>query len=57
MSLQHTKAFVEGKNKKERLQWCVSMLDKQTLPNEPKFLEMENIIHMDEKWFNTTSKI
>jgi hypothetical protein len=32
------------------------MLDKRTLPNEPKFLEMENIIHMDEKWFNTISK-
>jgi hypothetical protein len=32
------------------------MLDEQTLSNEPKFREMYNIIHMDEKWFNTTSK-
>jgi hypothetical protein len=32
------------------------MLDERTLPNEPKFCEMYNIIHMDEKWFNTTSK-
>jgi hypothetical protein len=32
------------------------MLDQQMLPNEPKFIEMYNIIHMDEKWFNITSK-
>jgi hypothetical protein len=32
------------------------MLDEQTLPNEPMFREMKSIIHMDEKWFNTTSK-
>jgi hypothetical protein len=32
------------------------MLDQRTLPHEPKFRTMENIIHMDEKWFNTTSK-
>jgi hypothetical protein len=31
------------------------MLDEDTLPNEPKFRDMYNIIHMDEKWFNTTS--
>ena len=43
-------------NKKDRLRWCLSMLDRRTLPNEPKFIEMHNIIHMDEKWFNTTSK-
>jgi len=54
--LQHTKAFVDGNNKKDRLRWCLSMLDHRTLPNEPKFIEMHNIIHMDEKWFNTTSK-
>jgi hypothetical protein len=43
-------------NKNDRLRWCLFMLDEQTLPNEPKFREMYNIIHMDEKWFNTTSK-
>ena len=32
------------------------MLDHRTLPNEPKFIEMDNIIHMDEKFFNLTSK-
>jgi hypothetical protein len=28
------------------------MLDPSTLPNSPKFIEIENIIHIDEKWFN-----
>jgi hypothetical protein len=32
------------------------MLDQRTLPHDPKFRAMENIIHMDKKWFNTTSK-
>jgi hypothetical protein len=32
------------------------MLDHRTLPNELRFIEMHNIIHMDEKWFNITSK-
>jgi hypothetical protein len=32
------------------------MLDPQTLPNEPKFIDVENIIHLDEKWYYTTKK-
>jgi hypothetical protein len=32
------------------------MLDQTTLPNSPKFSEMDNIIHIDEKWFNATKK-
>jgi hypothetical protein len=32
------------------------MLDPQTLPNEPKFIDMENIIHLDEKWYYATKK-
>jgi transposase-like protein len=50
------KPLLREDNKKDRLRWCLSMLDERTLPNEPKFREMYNIIHMDEKWFNTTSK-
>jgi len=50
------KPLLREENEKERLLWCVSMLDHRTLPNEPKFIEMINIIHMDEKWFNITSK-
>jgi transposase-like protein len=50
------KPLLRDENKKERLRWCLSMLDERTLPNEPMFREMKNIIHMDEKWFNNTSK-
>ena len=50
------KPLLTDDHKKTRLRWCVSMLDHRTLPNEPKFIEMDNIIHMDEKFFNLTSK-
>ncbi|EEE52153.1 hypothetical protein OsJ_33993 [Oryza sativa Japonica Group] len=50
------KPYLKEANKKERLRWCVGMLDHRTLPNNPKFIEMENIIHIDEKWFNATKK-
>jgi hypothetical protein len=32
------------------------MLEQSTLPNNPKFKEIKNIIHIDEKWFNGTIK-
>ena len=50
------KPLLKEENKKSRLQWCLSMLDPHTLPNEPKFVDMRNIVHIDEKWFNTTKK-
>ena len=48
------KPLLKEGNKKDRLRWCICMLDQRTLPNEPKFIDMENIIHLDEKWYNTT---
>ena len=33
-----------------------SMLDEETLPHDPKFKYIDNIIHVDEKWFNMTKK-
>jgi hypothetical protein len=42
-------------NKIQRLQFCVSMLDEnfdEKLPS--KFKEMDDIVHMDEKWFDMT---
>jgi hypothetical protein len=50
------KPLLTEQNKRDRLKWCLKILDQWTLPHEPKFCTMENIIHMDEKWFNTTSK-
>ena len=50
------KPYLKEENKKERLRWCVSMLEQHTLQTQPKFKEMKNIIHQDEKWFNGTRK-
>jgi hypothetical protein len=47
---------LKEENKKDRLRWCVTMLDPSTLPNNPKFRIMKNIIPADEKWFNGTRK-
>ena len=46
------KPYLRDDNKKARLQYCVSMIDGGTL----QFIDMKNIIHIDEKWFNTTKK-
>lgn len=43
-------------NKKARLRFCISMLDSATIPHDPTFLGMYNIIHIDEKWFYMTKK-
>lgn len=32
------------------------MLNPSTLPNNLEFIQMKNIIHIDEKWFNGTKK-
>jgi AraC-like DNA-binding protein len=50
------KPYLKEPNKKQRLQFCISMLYPSTLANDPKFLEMYNIIHIDEKWFYITRK-
>lgn len=46
--------YLKEENKLKRLQFALSMLDPSTLANNPKFIEMKNIIHSDEKWFNGT---
>jgi len=46
------KPYLRDDNKKARLQYCLSMLDAGRL----QFIDMKNIIHSDEKWFNTTKK-
>lgn len=57
---RHTNAIKPGlteENKKKRLEFCLSMLDKNSLPIEPKFIDMYNIVHIDEKWFYMTKKM
>lgn len=50
------KPYLKEANKKQRLEFCVSMLDVATLNAEPRFIDMQNIVHIDEKWFNATMK-
>lgn len=50
------KPYLKEANITSRLQFCFSMLDKNSLPHEPKFVDMYNIIHIDEKWFYMTKK-
>jgi hypothetical protein len=50
------KPYLRQANKKARLQFCTSMFDQQSLQDRPTFKDMRNIIHLDEKRFNTTQK-
>jgi hypothetical protein len=51
-----SRPYLKEENKQARLRWVLSKLDASTLPNNPKFKNMKNIIHSDEKWFNGTQK-
>jgi hypothetical protein len=52
------KPALKEKNKMDRLQVCMSMLDETTVVDArgPSFGNMHNIVHIDEKWFNMTKK-
>ncbi|WOG92649.1 hypothetical protein DCAR_0311923 [Daucus carota subsp. sativus] len=50
-----TKPFLTEENKKNRLQFCLSMLDKESL-QDLKFADRFNIVHIDEKWFDLSKK-
>jgi len=51
------KPYLKPANKIDRLKFCISMLDQGTLSNAmPTFNEMQNIVHIDEKWFDMTKK-
>jgi len=52
------KPLLKEKNKRARMEFCLSMLDEATLGDGggPKSINMHNIVHIDEKWFNMTKK-
>jgi hypothetical protein len=50
------KPLLTEANKIDRLRWCIYMLDPNTMPHEPKFIDMENIVHLDETWHYYTKK-
>lgn len=55
----HTNAIKPGltdENMRDRLKFCLSMLEMDSLVHEPKFIDMYNIVHIDEKWFHMTKK-
>jgi hypothetical protein len=50
------KPHMKDDNKKERLRFCLSMLEESSIPHDPMFKSMYNIVHIDEKWFEMTKK-
>ncbi|XP_015165532.1 uncharacterized protein [Solanum tuberosum] len=50
------KPFLTEQNKISRLQFCLSMVDRDSIPDDPSFIDMYNIVHIDEKWFYMTKK-
>ncbi|KAL6581619.1 hypothetical protein OROMI_007542 [Orobanche minor] len=50
------KPHLKEENKISRMEFCLSMLDENTTPNDPKFKGMYNYVHIDEKWFYLTKK-
>lgn len=49
---RHTDAIKPGlkdENRRDRLKFCFSMLEKDSLTHEPKFVYMYNIVQIDEK--------
>jgi hypothetical protein len=47
---------MKDSNMKDRLRFCLSMLEETSLPHDPEFKSMHNIVHIDEKWFYVTKK-
>ncbi|XP_017240013.1 uncharacterized protein LOC108212812 [Daucus carota subsp. sativus] len=52
----HVKPYLKDSNKKARAQFSLSMIDKSSLPHDPHFKDMNDMIHIDEKWFYISKK-
>ena len=50
------KPQLKDSNMKARLKFCLSMLDETSIPHDPQFKSMYNVVHIDEKWFYMTKK-
>jgi hypothetical protein len=56
---RHTNAIkftLTEQNMKERVRFCTHMLDSMSLPDDPTFKNLFNVIYIDEKWFYRTKK-
>nr|GMC68321.1 Transposase, Tc1-like protein [Ipomoea batatas] len=45
------KPLLTEENRKVRLQFCISMIDSNSPPHNPSFIDMYDHVHIDEKWF------
>lgn len=45
------KPSLTEENKKARLEFCLSMINKDVVASNPSFINMHDYIHIDEKWF------
>lgn len=50
------KPHLKDSNKRTRVQFYLSMINKNGLPQDPHFVNMYNMIHNDEKWFYISKK-
>ena len=50
------KSYLTPANKKARVQFAFSMIDPKK-PHQPTFIDMYNMVHIDEKWFYRTNKV
>lgn len=51
------KLTLKPENKLSRLKFCISMIDQTTIADAmPSFIDMQNIVHIDEKWFDMTKR-
>ncbi|XP_057770702.1 uncharacterized protein LOC130990491 [Salvia miltiorrhiza] len=50
------KPLLTDRNKKMRLEWCLSMLDPRSVHQDPIFKGLFDIVFIDEKWFNMTKR-
>jgi hypothetical protein len=48
------KPALTEKNLRERVQFCLSMIDPRSFGNAPRFIDMYDRVHIDEKWFYIT---
>lgn len=51
---QHSNALkpqLKDSNMKAKLKFCLSMLEESSIPHDPMFKSMHNVVHIDETWF------
>ncbi|XP_020200317.1 uncharacterized protein [Aegilops tauschii subsp. strangulata] len=50
------KSTLTDENNRARVKFCLSMFQPLSIPQQPTFDGMHNVIHIDEKWFYRTQK-